>query len=155
MVEIQIIQLNMGLPGHPLLGALAADRIRQFATEHDETVDPERLTRLVMAALWAGDPGTLVTVLVNPETGSVVGHLLGELQSGSGGQTNLVLAQAKADGNVGEAMKDAIRQGEEWGAERGAKMSMFVTHRNPETLKRWNPEYKVARTVFVKPLNGA
>ena len=146
---IQAIAIDLSQPGHALLAAVAADRIRAFATQHDETTDPQALTATAMIQLWQRKPDVHVIVLTDPEKG-VVGHLLAQMQG-----SVVVLVQAKADGDVGDAMKQAIVDAEAWGASRGATVAMFVTHRNAEAMKRWNPGYKVARTVFTKPLDGS
>jgi hypothetical protein len=146
---ISILPLDVTEVGHAVLSGIAASRIKAFAERYDQTVDPNDVVANVMAHVWQGDPHTLILLLIDEEKNVVVGHLLGEYRHRERVYFTL---QAEVDEHSGGAMREALAKAEAWGQALGARQALYVTHHDPEVARRWNPDYKVARTVMGRQL---
>jgi hypothetical protein len=148
-----ILPLNVVIEGHATLSGIAATRIRSFAERYDSTVNPFELAAEVMTHIWQGDPHTLVLLLVDEQKteNPIVGHLLCEYRPR---ERAIFTIQAEADEHSGGVMREALAQAEAWGQAQGARQALFVTHHDPELARRWNPTYKVARTVMMRPMEA-
>lgn len=128
------------LPVDPLNGPTAmllpfiAQRIFNMAGERAQELDPERFARSFMARLWAGDSGVLLLAFLEP-SGKLVGHVAAEGCT-DGIRKWIFVAQTKADGNVGDAVKRAMLMLDEWGKRLGATTMTIATHRSDAAWAR-------------------
>jgi hypothetical protein len=153
------------LPVDPLNGPTAmllpfiAQRIFSMANERMQELDPERMTRTLLTRLWAGDPGVLVLAMLEP-SGKLVGHLTAEYCT-DGVKKWIFVAQTKADGNVGDAVKRAILMLEQWAVSLeqaqpvGVKVSLIAmaTHRDDAAWAR-KYSFEKSRSVYIRPIGG-
>lgn len=128
------------LPVDPINGPTAmllpfiAQRVFSMASERAQELDPERFTRSFLARLWAGDPGVLMLAFLDT-TGKLLGHVAAEACT-DGVRKWIFVAQTKADGNVGDAVKRALFMLDEWGKRLGATTMTIATHRSDDAWRR-------------------
>ena len=92
---------------------IVAKRIMAFAREHQKELDPVAVAQAVMVPLWSRDPFTLVLAMVNPESGAVVGHAVGAVNS-DGSRHWLTITPTQADGADGDAVQPSLDIDREW-----------------------------------------
>jgi len=118
-----------------------AERVRLYAAEHEPRIPAETYTAMVMGRLWARDPSLLALGIVDTDKGFLVGHVLAELitaQDIATGQSvrHVSIAQKRADGNVGDAVYQALDQAGVWGAANGASLLELRTKRDSREYEK-------------------
>ena len=124
-MRIQVVPVD---PYDPTLGLLIpglTQRLLETSAKVMPEGDPEKATRSVMLALYAKDPKLKVLAVVQ-DGKRLVGHAVGSLLTD---ETHVwvLVSQLRADGNVGDAMKQIIAQYDEWGRRYGARHMALVT----------------------------
>lgn len=146
------------LPVDPLHGPTAmllpfiAQRVFGMASDRQAELDPERFTRNLMTRLWAGDPNVLVLAFLEP-SGKLVGHVVAELCT-DGTRRWIFVAQTKADGNVGDAVRRALTMLDEWGARHKATVMNMATHRDDAA---WSRKYGLekSRSIYTRAIGSS
>lgn len=139
---VKVLRIDpKGAPATAPLSGFIAPRIVEFATEHSPPDDPAMLVSNVMSRVWKGDDDVFLAAMVT-EDGAIVGHALAFFNV-LGLKRYGFLHQIKADGNVGDAVKDTLEAIKVWALAKGAQFIMGVTHRNPET---WRKKYGYEHT---------
>jgi hypothetical protein len=154
---IAVVPIDLDQPGHALLSPILAQRIEAFATKADPFVNASLLAGVTMSQLWTRDRTVRLLALLDGATGEVVGHLLAQLQvNGQGiGSPTVLILQAKADRDVGNAMAEAYEALEAWARAQQAVALVMISGRDPEVLEK-KYGFKLSRRVFHKLLtNGA
>ena len=131
-----------------LLTPMLADRIEAYAKDHMPDVVPRDMAAGVMIQVWGGSPVTRLLALVDTETGVLVGHALATLE---GKPPVLVISQMRADQKVGDGLKDAVVQLEQWARDAGVTKALLVTHKGPEEMYKKHG-YRFARHIAYKEL---
>lgn len=111
-MNVHLVRLNPYDEHLGVLVPLVATRIRAYAAEHTQELDPTVVMKSVMVPLWQQDPFMCVLALVN-EHGVVVGHAAAAINT-DGFSHWLSIIQTKADGAVGDAIQRCIEYARNW-----------------------------------------
>lgn len=144
-----IVEIDVRKPGHSTLTPILAKRIEDFADRHDEFVSAQVFAYAVMARLWQLDQ-TLQVLAVVDEAKGVLGHTVTQIED-QGKKPVALMVQAKADGDVGDAMTQAYTRVQEWARSKGATSLVVITQRDPEALER-KYGFKLSRRILAKSL---
>lgn len=129
-------------PETAVLTGILAKRVRDFNEATNPYQTPEEAVKTVMSGLWNNNDGVLALMFIDAES-NVVGHMVAMDSS----RDWVIIFQAKADGNVGDAIKQSEAMVAEWAKARGRKGLWIITHRNPETwAKKYG--YQVTHTIM-------
>ena len=130
-----VVRLDPANPGLSLLLPFLAERVRLFAEEYEPRVNPQSYSSLVMGRIWARDPTILALGLVDPEKGTLHGHVLAEMgvsrDLATGAEVkSAIVTQKRADGNVGDALYQAVEEAGVWAVTNGASVIALNTRKD-------------------------
>ncbi len=103
-----VLKVDPHKPSLRLLTPSFADRVQAYVTEYQPLHKAEEFTAGIMARLWLGDPNTLALALLDDETGKLVGHAVATREQ-LGSASWVQIHQARADQNVGDARRQAVK----------------------------------------------
>lgn len=149
MADPVVVEVN---PFHPQVGRIVPFLL-QRVIETSKAMNPETdsltLARGVLGSLATQDRGCKILALLDDKA-NVVGHVLANASS-DGVRRWVTISQYRADGNVGDALKNAIGQVEEWAKAIGANDVVLVSTGNQGD--RWKDRgYKTTRTIQIKTI---
>lgn len=124
-MRIQVVPVDPYDATLSLLIPGLTQRLLETAAKVMPEGDPEKVTRSVLLALYAKDPKLKVLAVVK-DGKSLVGHAVGSLLTDEA-HVWVLVSQLRADGNVGDALKQIIAQYDEWGRRYGARHMVLVT----------------------------
>ena len=131
---ISVILLD---PYHPVTGLLVpfvAQRMREVAEAFFVELSPDTYVREIMVRLWNRDPRVMVVALCDPK-GNVVGHGVATIET-DGINSWCFVSQVKADGNVGDAVHQALEMANEWARQAGCRLMLMATGRSERAWER-------------------
>lgn len=117
-----------------LLTPFLAQRIERYAADYQPEVAPAEYASAIMAKLWLADASVLALGIVDPDTATLLGHVLA-IQGQFGSRTRIDVTQLQADQNVGGARLEALSHVLGWAKERGVGEVLLFTHRDGKDLE--------------------
>ena len=135
--------LNFGLaepdpltsPQAAIVFGLVTQRMLSFAQRYPSELRPEPMVRLWLARLCAKDPRFKVYVALNLDTGEVIGHCVGSIET-NGVDTWLFCWQIEVDQSHTGIVDQIITVGSQWAKSQGATSILMATQIDPEFWKR-------------------
>lgn len=125
-------------PLHPTLAVsyvLGAQRVLDFTQRYPTEVSPESFTRGAMARVCMQDPHIKLILVVESNTGEVLGHLLATIET-NGTDTWVFCWQVEVDQRATGIVQQLIDYATPWARSRGATSVLMATHLAPEFWQR-------------------
>ena len=149
-----VLRLDPRDKHHGYLLPMAVERIAATGEElHDP--DARRFAESIAAKLYVGDPSVCLLAIVEEETASLIGHVLG-LAMMDGGRPVVMVSQRTLDKKAGDALNQATEAAILWGLALKPKMLTVFDKTGKSDWKEIAKRFglKPYRHLLWLPLNG-
>ena len=110
-MKISILRVNPIDPVSSLLLPFLTQRMLEYSKVLVPELDPQEGIKQILSKLCLGDPTVALLAVVDGDSGEVVGHCLATLLLN---ESVAYLLQIRADGNVGDALRQCIDWLDKW-----------------------------------------